>query len=199
MYLTKTQIDRYTSAVKNTVKWAHSNYRRVMAERDIQAHYKAPYFWASVGDMQMAGLHRNHIARTFLRTDGDFRSEENHKGFYVFPCTVRNQYIYPNGWLISGMQKLGAYDVANRGLAFLRAFQDPKYGGFYFGFDANSQQIDRRLMDSSSTSSAGMACLMCGRLDEARRAGEFIVSLLNQQPDPCSAPDCFVEVEIGRW
>ena len=39
-------------------------------------------------------------------------------------------------------------------------------------------------MDSSSTSSAGMACLSCGQLEQACRAGDFILRLLTLQPEP---------------
>ena len=202
MYLTHRQIDRYTATVKKTVKWAYDNHQRILAEPDIQAHYKAPYFWACVGDMKMAGLHRNHIARNFLRADGDFRTKGDSKGFYVFPCTVHNQYIYPNGWLVSGMQKLGAYDISIKGLEFVLQFQDPKRGGFYFAFDAAKQLIDKSLMDSSSTSAAGMACLMCGRLEEAKRAGDFILDLLHLQPEPenyffsCMRPDGALHTDV---
>ncbi len=202
MYLTPDQIARYKTVVSNTAKWARNNHERVMAEPDIQAHYKAPYFWACIGDMSMAGEHRRHIAEKFLRADGDFRAAEDGKGFYVFPCTVRNQYIYPNGWLISGMQKLGAYDVVNKALPFILRFQDPKHGGFYFSFDAKEKQIDRALMDSSSTSSAGMACLMCGRIDEAKRAGDFVLALLRLQPDfdnyfySCMTPDGALHTDV---
>jgi hypothetical protein len=202
MYLTQDQVDRYTATVKRSVKWAYDHHQRVMAEPDIQAHYKAPYFWACVGDMKMAGLHREHIARKFLRGDGDFRTKENSKGFFVFPCTVHNQYIYPNGWLVSGMQKLGAYELSSKGLEFILKFQDATHGGFHFAFDADKKQIDTRLMDSSSTSSAGMACLMCGRLEEAKRAGDFILKLLRMQPEPdkyfysCMGPDGTVYTDV---
>jgi hypothetical protein len=184
MYLSQRQIDRYTATVKKAVSWAYTNHERVMGERDLQAHYKAPYFWAAVGDMKMAGIHRRLFADTFLRSDGDFRTEEDAKGFFVFPCTVHNQYIYPNGWLVSGFQKLGAYDLTRKGLAFLLKFQDPELGGFYYAFNAQKKEIDQRLLDSSSTSAAGMACLMCGSIDEAKRAGDFILNLLAMQPQP---------------
>lgn len=202
MYLAERQLSRYTETVRNAVKWAYNNHERLMAEGDIQAHYKAPYFWACVGDMQMAGIQRQVIKERFLRVDGDFRMEEDVKGFNVFPCTVYNQYIYPNGWLVSGMQKLGAYEIANKGLEFILRFQDPRHGGFYFAFDAKNKLIDKGLMDSSSTSSAGMAFLMCGRLEEAKRAGDFILKLLALQPEPekyfysCMRPDGTIYTDV---
>lgn len=184
MYLTQEQIDRYNSVIRKTVDWVYNNMNKIMNEPDLQGHYKAPYFWASVGDMKMAGVYRRLIIERFLRSDGDFRTEEDFKGFCKFPCSPPNQYIYSNGWIITGMQKLGSYDIANKGLEFILKFQDPNHGGFYSTFDPKKKKIDKRLMDSSSTSSAGLACLACGRLDEARFAGDFIVRLLELQTEP---------------
>lgn len=178
------KIQTYQAVVDKTVAWAHRNHKRLMQEPDIQAHYKAPYFWAAVGDMNMAGVYRSLVSERFLRKDGDFRTRENVKGFGNFPCTVLNQYLYPNGWLVSGLQKAGAYDIAQRGLEFMLRFQDPKSGGFYYGFDARRKKIDSHLMDSSSTCSAGMACLMTGRVAEAAKAGDFMVKLFALQPEP---------------
>lgn len=178
------RLPRYVDTVCRTLQWAYANWERIVAESDIQGHYKAPYFWASLGDMRMAGRHAQLIADRFLQGDGDFRMGARCKGFEGFPCTVFNQYIYSNGWLISGLQKLGAYDMVNKAMPFVLSFQDPRHGGFYYACDPQTMTVDRSLMDSSSTSSAGMACLMCGRMAEARRAGDFILRLLELQPQP---------------
>src|SRR4051812_18843738 len=100
MPLTPTQLETYTHAIAQTKKWAITNTPRLLAEKDIQAHYKAPYFWNSVGDAYHAGLWRKFIAENFLQPDGDFRSPPDVKGFISFPATLTNQYIYSNGWII---------------------------------------------------------------------------------------------------
>lgn len=178
------RLPRYVECVNRTRQWAYANWQRIAAEPDIQGHYKAPYFWASVGDAQMAGRHAQLIADRFLQADGDFRMDQQRKGFLGFPCTVSNQYIYSNGWLMSGLQKLGMYDIVNRAMPFVLGLQDARHGGFYYACDPATMTVDRSLMDSSSTSSAGMACLMCGRLAEAKRAGDFVLRLLELQPQP---------------
>ena len=184
MVVTTAQLERYRQVVGGTVDWAQSNWERIKSEKDLQGHYKAPYFWAAVGDMEMAGRHRKIIAERFLQTDGDFRSTPRRKGFFEFPCTVPNQYGYSNGWIISGMQKLGAYELVQKGLKFILRLQDPVTGGFYASFDVDKNEVNKNLLDSSSTSSAGMACLMSGRLEEAGRAGDFILRLFELQPEP---------------
>ncbi|MBN2295892.1 MAG: hypothetical protein JXM70_25905, partial [Pirellulales bacterium] len=184
MYLTQEQLDRYTQTIRKAADWARDNAEQLLTQKDMQGYYKGPYAWASVGDMKMAGIYRRLIEERFLREDGDFRAEPDAKGFYKFSCTVANHYIYSNGWLICGLQKLGAYDMVRRALEFVLRFQDPTHGGFYSFFDARMKTIDKTLMDSSSTSSAAMALLACGRIEQARQAGDFILRLLDLQPQP---------------
>lgn len=127
----RSRLDHYVEVVRKTRQWVYKNWIRIVREPDIQAHYKAPYFWAVLGDMKMAGKHCRLFAERFLRSDGDFMMDENSKGFKEFPCTLVNQYIYSNGWIVSGMQKLGAYDISIRGMQFILRFQDRIHGGFY--------------------------------------------------------------------
>lgn len=184
MYLSDEQVERYTNTVSKAAGWVCANLDELLKRKDIQGYYKAPYAWAATGDMRMAGIYRRVMTERFLRSDGDFRADEDAKGFYEFECTVENQYIYSNGWLITGFQRMGAYDIVQKALAFVLQFQDPRHGGFYKSFDPKAKTIDKRLMDSSSTSSAGIACLACGQMEQARRAGDFILRLLELQPEP---------------
>jgi hypothetical protein len=143
MYLTSQQLDLYEGTIRKTVEWARSRWDSILTEPDLQCHYKAPAFWASVGEPQMAARHCRVIRERFLRDDGDFRMADDVKGFTRFPCTTVNQYIYPNGWLIVGMQKLGAYDVVAKALSFILRFQDPDLGGFYYKFDPKGKRLDQ--------------------------------------------------------
>ena len=56
----------------------------------------------------------DYLALSFVRTAEDV------KGFASFPCTTLNQYLYPNGWLITGMIKMGAYDFIEKPLSLDR-------------------------------------------------------------------------------
>jgi hypothetical protein len=79
---------------------------------------------------------------------------------------------------------MGSYGLAQKGLAFLRRFQCPELGGFWSRFDADSGSVVRTFLDSSSTSSGGLALLACGQVEDAMRAGDFILRLLDAQPQP---------------
>ena len=202
MYLNDEQIERYTNTVRKAAGWVYEHLDELLKREDIQGYYKGPYAWAAAGDMKMAGIYRRVIGERFLRGDGDFRAAEDAKGFYKFECTVKNQYIYSNGWLNSGMQKLGAYDIVQKAQGFVLEFQDPTHGGFYNSFDPKTRTIDKSLMDSSSTSSAGLAFLVCGQVAQARRAGDFVLRLLELQPEPekyffsCMNPDGTVYTDV---
>jgi hypothetical protein len=93
------------------------------------------------------------------------------------------RYLYPNGWIIVGLRKLGVYDASSRGVDFVRRFQSPDLGGFFSRFDVSSGQVETRYLDTSSTSSAGLALLACGFVEEAARAGDFLLRLLEAQPE----------------
>jgi len=45
----------YIETIRKTGSWALANWDRVVAEPDLQCHYKGPYFWASLGNMEMEG------------------------------------------------------------------------------------------------------------------------------------------------
>ena len=78
---------------------------------------------------------------------------------------------------------MGAYGPAARGVAFLRRFQSAE-GGFRSRFDMASGEVVPDYLDSSSTSSGGLALLACGQTEDAARAGEFLLRLLDAQPQP---------------
>ncbi|MFH1022277.1 MAG: hypothetical protein V1809_02695 [Planctomycetota bacterium] len=183
MFLTSAQFDRYEETIRRAVQWCRDHQKYLREHQDLQGHYKAPYMWNRVGDNRMCGLYRALIHDRFLQPDGDFRMSPTVKGFVHFPCTGVNQYIYANGWLVVGLQSIGAYDIVQRAMPFILHFQDPTHGGFYAAFNPTTGVMDPRLMDTSSTSSAGFACLATGRIAEARRAGDFLLRVLELQPD----------------
>ncbi len=202
MPLSQQQIDSYRAAIAKTHQWAHQNWNRFVEEKDPQAHYKALAFWASVGDTRMAAVHRRLIEESFLQADGDFRMSPTERGWKQFPSSPKNRYLYANGWIVAGLMRSGAYDLARRALEFILLFQDSASGGFFSRFDPATQTIDRSVLDSSSTSSAGIALVASGRLAEARRAGDFILRLLDLQPKPkeffyASIKDGKLETDLG--
>jgi hypothetical protein len=120
----------------------------------------------------------------YLQVDGDFRTSPLDRGWADAAVMPAVRYLYPSGWIIVGLRKLGVYGAAARGVDFVRRFQSPELGGFFSCFDVKAGQVEARYLDTSSTSSAGLALLACGWVEEATRAGDFLLRLLEAQPEP---------------
>lgn len=204
MPVSKDAIEKCRKAVSRTVKWTDAHWNEILREPDLQGHYKSLYFALSVGDMEKSAMFRELVCGRFLRSDGDFRMDEDCKGFKLFPCLPPNRYIYPNGWLVVGLQRLGLYGQAAKGMDFMLRFQDESTGGFFHSFDPVKKEIDRSSICCSCTSSAGLACLACGRIETACRAGDFLLRLLELQPQPakyffsCMNPDGTLHTDVFR-
>lgn len=176
-------IEKYQQTISLAMGWLKDHHEEAIKVEDLSAHYKAPFLYAVLGEPVLAREYLDLIERKYLQPDGDFRTSPSKKGWAHLPCSPANRYLYPNGWLVLAFQKLGAYDIARKGLDFIRKFQSPQLGGFYSRFDLESGVINENYLDSSSTSSAGLALLACGHIEEAKRAGEFMLQLIKAQPD----------------
>lgn len=180
----KVPVEKCREAIRSALAWLRSNDPRIEGMADLASHYKAPYLYSVLGDPVRARKYADLIGSRYLQADGDFRTRPEAKGWEHLPCSPANRYIYSNGWLIAGFQKMGSYGLAQKGLAFVRRFQSPQLGGFYSRFDIASGNVVPDFLDSSSTASGGLALLTCGRVEEAVRAGDFLLDLLDAQPEP---------------
>lgn len=171
-------------AIARGLTWLQMHDPEISQLSDLSAHYKAPYLYAVLGDPVRARRYADLMRQRYQQSDGDFRSGHLDKGWVHLACSPANRYVYSNGWIIVGLQKLGLYGPAARGLAFVRRFQSKELGGFFSRYDLAAGRVDKRYLDSSSTSSAGLALLACGREEEAAAAGNFLLQLLDAQPQP---------------
>jgi hypothetical protein len=177
-------LQRGQETVARGLDWLDKNYDRISQIEDMSAHYKAPYLYATLGDPIRARYYADLMHKRYLQADGDFRTGPLSKGWAGAPGFPAACYLYSNGWIIVGLRKLRVYGPAGRGVEFVRRFQSPELGGFFSRFDLASGKVETRYLDSSGTSSAGFALLACGFVDEAARAGDFILRLLEAQPEP---------------
>ncbi|HVN82904.1 MAG TPA: hypothetical protein VMW38_28230 [Terriglobia bacterium] len=176
--------NKYDQTMHRALSWLRKNEERIEGVADLASHYKAPYLYAVLGDTIRARKYADLIRLRYLQPDGDFRTSPDAKGWEHLPCSPANRYIYSNGWLVAGFQKMGAYGLAQRGLSFIRRFQSPQLGGFCSRFHIASGTVEPRYLDSSSTSSGGLGYLACGQVEAAVHAGDFLLRLLDAQPQP---------------
>lgn len=177
--------------------WLHRHEAEIGRLADLSAHYKAPYLYAVTGDPVRAAYYGRLMRDRYQQPDGDFRTAQDVKGWTHLPISPANRYVYSNGWIIMGLRKLGLYGPASRDADFVQRFQSPELGGFASRFDPVACRVDPRFLDTSSTSSAGLALLACGRVERAIPAGDFILRLIDAQPAPDRAFYCSWEAGRG--
>ncbi len=195
--MNETLLTRTREAIANGLGWLRRHDAEIARLPDLSAHYKAPYLYAATGDPIQGGYYARRIATEYQQADGDFRTAPAEKGWSHLPCSPANRYLYSNGWIIAGLRRLGYYGAAANGIDFVRRFQSAELGAFASRFDAANGTIDPRYLDSSSTSSAGLALLACGFVEEAARAGDFLLRLLDAQPQPDRSYYCSWEAGAG--
>jgi len=177
-------LKRGRESVASGLDWLGRRADQISQIEDLSAHYKAPYLYAVRGDPIRAGYYADLMRRRYLQADGDFRTRPLNRGWADAPVMPAVRYLYPNGWIIVGLRKLGVYEAASHGVNFVRRFQSRELGGFFSRFDVASGQVETRYLDTSSTASAGLALLACGFVEDACRAGDFLLRLLEAQPEP---------------
>ena len=193
----KTLLETSKNTVIQGLTWLANHHSEISQINDLSAHYKAPYLYASVGDPEQGRYYADLMKNKYHQKNGDFRSAATAKGWSHLPCSPANRYIYSNGWVICGLRRLFYYGASEHGLNFIRRFQSPKLGGFASQYDPHSDKVNPQFLDSSSTSSAGLALLACGDVKAACSAGDFILRLLNAQPNPDRFYYCSWDVDAG--
>jgi hypothetical protein len=108
-----------------------------------------------------------------MRADGDFRGGRVKS---IEPFLAHHAYTYANTWLIWAAQLLGRYELVRKALQYLLGFQTP-LGGFL-------SAPNRERMDLLSTAAAIEALVRTGRLEEAVKAGRFLLHVWDAQPEP---------------
>ena len=181
--LSQSDVERCENAVAKAIHWLHEHHGQVMEQPDVPVHYKAPYLYATTGERTGAREHVDLIIDRYLQSDGDFRISADDPGWHEAPGNPANRYIYSDSWLVAGLQRMGLYGAANKGLGFLRRFQNAELGGFHSGYDLRAGKVDPRYLNVPSTCIAGLALLACGQAADAARAGEFVLRVLDSQPE----------------
>ena len=143
---------------------------------ELCCYYKAPYALLMNGELTAANRMLNFVRDTFLATNGDFAgTPERTEQEWFEP-----EYCYPNGWLIMGAHLAGRFDISEPGLKFILDYQNPRTGGF---FATKGTENYGACESTVSIPHFGHTCLSCGRVAQARQAGEALLGILQVQPD----------------
>ena len=139
----------------------------------VTEYYKAPAAFMVCGMTGAASRLLNWIRHHGFLASGDFGPR---------PAAERDSYYYTyhNAWVIKAAHRLGAFDLAQRGMDFLLGFRDPESGGFY------SHPTERNAdtgQDLWVVSGCGWCAVYTGRLDVARGVGRWMQRLMEDQPN----------------
>ena len=162
---------------------------------DLSGYYKSPYCYVVNGRSQQAGRCAEFIKKRYLQPNGDFRTRPDAKGWFHLPCSSHNRYVYSNGWLVVGLQKMGRYDLSIPGIRFIESMLSNAHGGAWS--QCRDGKPVEEYMNTSSTASAGLALLVCGRIEKAVAAGDFVLRVIDAQTAPDRRFYCSWHVSKG--
>ena len=141
-------------------------------ELGVTDYYKVPSAFQVSGETHSANLLIDWIRKNGFKPDGDFGPRPGDNNIYY--------YLYFNSWVIIGAQRLGQFDLSQRGMDFLRRFWDTESGGFYSSVIDSSSTTKQDLW---VTSGCGQAALYTGHIDIAIGVGTWMKRLMDLQPD----------------
>ena len=135
-------------------------------------YYKVPAAFQVCGETNAANRLCDWIRKKGMGADGDFGPRTDFTSGYF--------YAYFNIWVILGAQRLGQFDLAQRGMDFLMDFYDEESGGFY---SSRTERSPTTMQDLWVVSGCGQAALYSSRLDVARGVGRWMQRMMDEQPD----------------
>jgi hypothetical protein len=137
--------------------------------------YRFPWALAVAGETEAAVAVLSRIERAGLGADGAF-----HGGLEWDPAANSTTNTYPETILAYGAVLLRRLDIARKAMDFAQRFQDPNTGGIYMTRDRTGLGDPQLLFP---TAQFGMSAVMTGRLDVARKTGDWFIRLWDAQPE----------------
>ena len=137
--------------------------------------YRFPWALEVAGETAAAFAVLSWIERTGLGSDGAF-----HGGLVRDPDANKTTNTYPETILAYGAVLLRRLDIARRAMDFAQQYQDPATGGIFMTREKTGAGGPQLLFP---TAQFGMSAVMTGRLDQARRTGEWFARLWDAQPE----------------
>ena len=180
-------VDAYRECVDRVRDWFTSILDpcgMIREEPDLLPYYHSLGLLAATNRAGEAHRMADWIKSEAFAPDGDFRTN-GAKGAIIQPQMMWN---YMNGWLTWGLARLGRFDMSEPAARYLETFQDDTSGGFLTAADPERGFTPvPGAVDVGSTCAASLAMIYTGRWTAATRAAEFLMRVLDQQPQPREA------------
>ncbi len=139
----------------------------------VTEYYKVPAALLVCGESNAAGRLLDWVQRNDVTGNGDFRTRpaDQQESHY---------YIYHNAWMIKAAQRMGRFDLSQRGMEFLLDFWDPDSGGFYSS--VSEREADTK-QDLWVVAGAGWCTVYTGMIDVAQGVGRWMERIMDHQPN----------------
>ena len=183
---TRVRAGVYEAAIRRASEFLRSRVRAdgsVDGVDSVWGYYSQPLALISAGstaDWRIANLLLDYVAENFTISDNTLR---------VAPLPFVGDF-YPYAYLIRGAVAWGRFDLARKWIGPVLTHQHPG-GGILYRAEGSP------LIDPAVTAHGGIAMLATGFVDEARRAGDFIMQLHSSQTRPTEEYSISWDVEIG--
>lgn len=138
----------------------------------IIAYYKTLMALQVCGETNAANRLAEWILKNGITDQGDF-------GPRIEPDND-SSYLYANAWTIIGAQRIGQFQLSQKGMDFLMRFYDSETGAFYSN---GLEQTRNTQQDLMVVSFCGVAAIYTGRLDVAKAVGNWTKTLMERQPN----------------
>jgi hypothetical protein len=137
-------------------------------------YYRVPWTLAMMGEIAAASRKLDWIKQHMFSPEGAF---EGRSPQGVFETIYGS---YPLACLIVGATLLRRFDIVYPGLDRLLDWQDPESGGFYNDWNERTATGEQVLFPACQ---GGMTLILGGRIEAARKAGQWVKKLWESQPD----------------
>ena len=141
----------------------------------LAEYYKVPAALHCSGHDRAASLLCDWIRKKGIQQNGDFGPRPT-----KLPDLWDYGYLYYNIWVVLGAQKLGYYDLSERGMNFLSTFWDSISGGFYCHPNIHNEKTKQDLW---VVAGCGIAALATSRMKESIGVAKWMDNLMELQPD----------------
>lgn len=176
--LTCEQVERYTKSIEKSFH-AYATLQKEDGSFGLNhaSYYNAFYMLYLAGDWTAARRLHAWTSKELVGGDGlhDIEStQDDCHGYWVKRGT------YLKAWHVVGAHLCGFYDQSLKAADSLMRYVDVEHGGCYMDDDGRAR---RTLMCFSTSGSVGRALLAVGKRYEAYRVAEWMLKMIDEQPD----------------
>ena len=77
-------IEAGRTTIARGLNWLEQHRAQIVTQKDLSAHYKAPYLYAAVGDSLHGRFYANLMQGKYQQADGDFRTSATKRAGCIY-------------------------------------------------------------------------------------------------------------------